>query len=111
MREVIWSDQARDEFFAILRHIARDNPIAAGRVADRIDSAASHLAEMPTGRPGRVSGTYEKVVSRLPYIIACEIGGRPEGGEAGAVLHVIHGARDWPDGGWPSSSAGVDRDG
>lgn len=100
-RPVVWADTARAGYFAILRYIARDNPDAAGRVAARIDAAAAALAEFPTGRPGRVKGTYEKVLPGLPYILAYEITARPEGGEQVAILHLIHGARHWPAESWP----------
>ena len=101
-RGVVWSNQARDEYLAILRHIAADNVAAAERVAARIEQAAADLADFATGRPGRVSGTYEKVLPGLPYILAYEIIGRREGGETVAILHVIHGARDWREGQWPA---------
>lgn len=55
---------------------------------------------MATGRPGRVSGTYEKSVTRLPYIVAyalTERGGR----EVVSILRVIHTSRDWVDEEWP----------
>lgn len=39
----------------------------------------------------------------LPYIVAYEIIAHPEGGETVAILHVIHGARDWPAEQWPAS--------
>jgi toxin ParE1/3/4 len=55
---------------------------------------------MSTGRIGRVSGTYEKVVGGLPYVIAYAITDRA-GREAVTILRVIHGARDWPDEDWP----------
>ena len=79
-RRVVWSDTARDNYLALLRTIAEDNPDAAGRV----------------------SGTCEKVLPGLPYILAYELVSRPEGGEVVAILHVIHGARDWPAGEWPA---------
>lgn len=56
---------------------------------------------MPTGRRGRVGGTYEKMVSGLSTIIAYTITPQPAGGEAVTILHVMHGARDWPSGRWP----------
>jgi plasmid stabilization system protein ParE len=56
---------------------------------------------MPTGRKGRVSGTYEKVVGGLPYIIAYALGDDPPHQETITILHVIHGARDWPEETWP----------
>lgn len=101
-RRVVWSHTARDDYLAILRTIAEENPDAAERVADRIESAAAGLSDFATGRAGRVTGTYEKVLPGLPYILAYELVSRPEGGEMVAILHVIHGARDWPAGEWPT---------
>ena len=101
-RRVVWSNTARDDYLAILRHIAEENPGAAERVADRIEGAAAGLSDFATGRAGRVIGTYEKLLPGLPYILAYELVSRPEGGEMVAILHVIHGARDWPAGEWPS---------
>jgi plasmid stabilization system protein ParE len=80
--------------------IARDNPAAAVRVADRIRDTGTALGEMATGRPGRITGTYEKSVIRLPYIISYglrQIAGR----ESVVILRVIHTARDWPAEVWP----------
>jgi toxin ParE1/3/4 len=57
---------------------------------------------MPTGRRGRVAGTYEKILSGLPYIIAYVLETTPAGEEVLAVLRVIHGARQWSHKGWPN---------
>jgi len=100
-RPVQWSRQALDDLKSQIAYIAADNPAAAGRVTDRLEAAALALGDMPTGRPGRVSGTYEKVVTRLPYIVAYAIT-RGEAGEAVSILRVIHTSRDWPDETWPA---------
>ena len=100
-RSVVWADPARADLLGVFRYIAEENPDAAARVAARIEDAAAGLSDFATGRPGRVSGTYEKVFPGLPYILAYEIGPRPDGGEAVTILHVIHGARDWPAHEWP----------
>ena len=100
-RPVLWAEAARDDYLGIIRFIAQENPDAAERVADGIDQAILRLGDMAVGRAGRVSGTYEKVVAGLPYIIAYDIVAQPDGGEMIAVLHVIHGARNWPKGEWP----------
>lgn len=100
-RRVVWADSARADYLAIVRYIAQENPDAAERVADRIEGAAAALSDFATGRAGRVTGTYEKVLPSLPYILAYEIISRPEGGETVAILHVIHGARNWPSEEWP----------
>lgn len=100
-RPVLWSRDALDDLKRQLVHIAADDPIAADRVVDRLRKAAAQLEDFATGRPGRVSGTYEKSVTGLPYIIAYELVAR-KAGEVVAILHVIHTARDWPEEAWPS---------
>ena len=99
-RPVRWSIEALDDLADQVSYIARDNPSAARRVADAIDRTAFALGEMPTGRPGRVTGTYEKSVTRLPYILAYAIT-QASGEEAVAIVRVIHTSRDWPAENWP----------
>jgi plasmid stabilization system protein ParE len=43
------------------------------------------------GRPGRIEGTRELVISRTPYIAAYRIGG-----DTVRILRVLHGAQQWP---------------
>jgi plasmid stabilization system protein ParE len=99
-RPVQWSRTALDELKQQIAFIAADNPRAAQRVRDSLRSAAVALGEGATGRPGRVAGTYEKPVPRLPYIIAYEITRSPVS-EYISILRVIHTARDWPEDRWP----------
>jgi toxin ParE1/3/4 len=101
VRRVDWSIDALDELNGIVAYIARDNPIAANNVADTIERTVHGLVARPTGRMGRVNGTYEKVVSGLPYIIAYALGDELKGHETITILRVIHGARDWPEESWP----------
>lgn len=100
-RRLVWSDRGRRDFREIVAYISERNPPAAAKVAERIDQAARALAHMPTGRRGRVSGTFEKPLPGLPYIIAYALETTPAGDEVLAVLRVIHGARDWPAETWP----------
>ena len=100
-RPVIWSRSALDDLKAQVAYIAAENPAAALRVADVIRATATALSEIPTGRPGRVTDTYEKSVTRLPYIIAYAISSSPAG-EAIAIVRVIHTARDWREEDWPA---------
>jgi plasmid stabilization system protein ParE len=79
VKRVVWSRDALDEFGGLVEYIAYDDPLAALGVADRIDEAIVRLAEMPTGRKGRVSGTYEKSVTGLPYIIAYSLSDESKG--------------------------------
>lgn len=101
-RPIIWSRSALDDLKAQVAYITAENPAAAQRVADAIRAAASALSDIPTGRPGRVTDTYEKSVARLPYIIAYAIISSPAG-EGIAIIRVIHTARDWPDEQWPKA--------
>ncbi|MGO8070134.1 type II toxin-antitoxin system RelE/ParE family toxin [Rhizobium leguminosarum] len=94
MRPVLWSKQAHQDNLETLRYIAKDNPDAAERVVDAIEDAGKKLGEFTTGRPGRITGTYEKSLTRFPYIISYEL--RPIAGrESVVILRVIHTARDW----------------
>lgn len=96
-RRVEWSASALDDLDQTIAHIARENPAAARKVAAGIGRAAIGLGLRPTGRPGRVPGSYEKSVTGLPYVIAYAV---PDGSRI-VVLRVIHTARDWPKGQWP----------
>ena len=96
-RPVGWSREVLDDIKDQVAFIARDNPRAARRIADRLRDAGAALGDLAAGRPGRVTGTYEKSVSRLPYVIAYEL--RPIAGrDSVVILHVIHTARGWPAG-------------
>jgi len=99
-RRVRWSREALDDIKAQVAFIAKDDRLAAVRVADRLRDTAAALGERAIGRPGRVTGTYEKSVARLSYIIAYALADQA-GSEAVVILRVIHTARDWPAEGWP----------
>ena len=72
-RPVRWSNDALADLAEQVAYIAADNPVAARRVADALDKTALALGDMPIGRPGRVTGTYEKSVTGLPYVVAYAI--------------------------------------
>jgi toxin ParE1/3/4 len=56
------------------------------------DKSLRRLADAPRlGRPGRVGGTRELVITGTPYIAAYRLG--PQRAE---VLRVLHGAQRWP---------------
>jgi toxin ParE1/3/4 len=96
--KVRWTDPAQTDLFEILDYIARDDPYAAERVEQRLVNAVASLAQQPRrGRPGRIQGTRELVIPRLPYIVIYRIVERPlrPVGEI-AVMRILHGARRWP---------------
>jgi len=89
---VRWTRRALREQDQAFEWIVAENPAAAREVIDRIYAATRLLAEQPRmGRPGRISGTRELVVSRTPYIVVYRVGA-----ESVDILAVIHHARDWP---------------
>lgn len=79
-----------------MSYSAAGGPSAARLVRQRIARTVELLAETPVGHPGRVKGTYEKLVLRTPYIIAYALSD-----QAVTLLHVIHSHRDWPEDTWP----------
>ena len=94
-RKVLWSKTALEDFKEQITYIATDNPSAARRVATHVKEAAVNLGEMAIGRPGRVTGTYERVLSNLPYILVYALAPNRLG-EAVVILRLIHTSQDWP---------------
>ena len=74
-------------------YIARDDPEAAARTVERIAMSVERLAaHAALGRPGRVPGTRELVVSGTPYLVPYRVRG-----DTVEILRVFHGARKWPE--------------
>ena len=88
-----WSAFALADRDGIFDYIEAENPAAAVAIDARIVAAARRLLDFPeSGRPGRVSGTRELVVTGTPYIAAYTVAA-----EAIRILRVLHGAQQWPD--------------
>ena len=90
--QVRWTLKALVNLDDAVEYIAGDNITASADVAQRIWDAAQMLTLQPgIGRPGRVSGTHELVISGLPYIL-------PYVEKEGAViiLRVMHTSIKWP---------------
>ena len=76
----------------IRAYIEQERPGGAKMTGDGIRTAVSHLAQFPEGgRQGRVTGTRELVVPRLPFIVVYRVTGNHVD-----VLAILHGARRWP---------------
>jgi addiction module RelE/StbE family toxin len=90
--KVIIREAAYDDLDRISVWIAKDRPRSADSVIDRILESAERLGHFPyMGHVGRVSGTYEWVVSALPYIIVYTINTNDD---EVTVVAVFHGAQD-----------------
>ncbi|MFV3128829.1 type II toxin-antitoxin system RelE/ParE family toxin [Niveispirillum sp. KHB5.9] len=87
---MLWLPTALEEIKAVGRRIAADNPAAARRVVAEIRRTGQTMGERSLGRPGRVNGTFEKLVTSLPYILAYAIHIRKDGVEQITILRVIH---------------------
>ena len=73
--------------------IAADDSVAARLVVERVLDAVAQLAEQPSlGRPGRVHGTRELVVSKTRYLIPYRVQG-----DTVEILRVFHTSRRLPD--------------
>jgi len=90
--KINWSLPAINDLRSASEFIAEENPKAARRMASRIQEAVEYLEEQPNmGRPGRLEGTRELVVSGTPFVVVYWV---REGGIQ--ILRILHHARKWP---------------
>lgn len=86
-----WHPEARSDLLSIVDYISDDNPDAAQRLKDDIESKVAALPEHPhLYRAGRVGGTREMVVRSNYIVVYAERDGEV------TILRVLHGARRWP---------------
>jgi toxin ParE1/3/4 len=87
-----WSVFALADRDAIFETIEADSPRAAASIDDRVRARVEGLERFPEmGRPGRIEGTRELVISGTPYIAAYRIVG-----DTVRILRLLHGAQQWP---------------
>lgn len=88
-----WTERALAEIDEIFAYVAADTPAAAERLTLVIKTKAQLLLDHPEiGRPGRVDGTREFVMTGTPYILPYRVrDGRVE------ILAALHASRQWPD--------------
>jgi toxin ParE1/3/4 len=82
----VWAQADRDVIFdTIEADNSRTAVVVDKRSSDRVDV----LRRLPrSGRPGRVEGTRELVITRTPYIVAYRIIG-----DTVRILRVLHNSR------------------
>ena len=90
---IVWSPSARRDLERVRDYIALHRPLAAAKIAALLVEHVESLCSFPSiGRPGRVPGTRELVVSETPFLIPYRVeDDRVE------IIAVLHGARRWPD--------------
>lgn len=91
--KLVWAQFALADRSSIFSRIEADSPAAAAHVDEQIVLAVRRLLDFPeSGRPSRIAGTRELVVSRTPYIAAYVVTT-----ERVRILRILHGAQIWPD--------------
>lgn len=87
-----WLPAANENRFEQLDYIARDNPLAAIGQDEEIERQVNMLLQQPKmGRPGRLKGTRELVISGTPFIVVYRLQiNRIE------VIRLLHSSQQWP---------------
>jgi toxin ParE1/3/4 len=90
---IVWAEQATQQLDRARDYIALSNSEdVAVRITMRIVTSVERLTTFPmSGRPGRVAGTRELVVSNSPFIVAYRVEH-----ERIMILAIYHGAQQWP---------------
>ena len=91
--KVKWLRRALENLDEEAAYIAKDSPQVASEFVRHLRASASMLGDHPNmGRPGRIAGTRELVVTRFSYILPYRVRSN-----AIEVLRVFHTARKWPE--------------
>jgi toxin ParE1/3/4 len=91
--KIVWTRLALSDLDKAYNYIAANNPSAAVDTINRIEKAVNALVQYPEiGRPGRIPGTKELVVTRTPFILPYRVEDKHL-----KILAVIHTARQWPE--------------
>lgn len=90
---ISWKPTATAELVQyVVDYANRHDPLTAWHVFDEVQTRAEILGDQPgIGRPGRVRGTREFVVTGTPFILVYRL--RDTQVE---ILRVLHGRQQWP---------------
>ena len=87
-----WLRKALQNLDEEAAYLSQQSPQVARRFVESVNAAVNRLAEHPaTGRPGRVQGTRELVITDFPYLVPYRV--RNQSVE---VLRVFHTSRTPP---------------
>ncbi len=93
--EIKWLRKALLNLEQEAEYIAKDDPLAARLVVQRIYHTVSLLRENPSlGHPGRLPGTRELVIPKTRYIVPYRVRPRLQRIE---ILRVFHASRRLPE--------------
>jgi toxin ParE1/3/4 len=89
--KILWTAAALRHLSEAREYIEIDNPAAATRQIEIIETSVNHLRAFPMmGRSGRLAGTRELPIPATPYIVVYRVKEKSV-----QVLAVLHGARNW----------------
>jgi toxin ParE1/3/4 len=92
--EIIWTGPALRDYRNIIERLNDLNPSASHRIEGAVLRRVTQLEAHPKiGRAGRVAGTRELLITRMPYLIIYEL---QDDDNAALILRVLHGAQRWP---------------
>ena len=87
-----WLPQAQRNRLEQLDYIAQDKPLAAIGQDEQIERQINMLLAHPKmGRPGRVTGSSELVISGTPFVVIYRLQE-----QSIEVLRLLHSAQQWP---------------
>ena len=90
--QIIWLKTALKNLDELAEYIAQESPQAASQVVEAIETQVNLLATQPAlGRPGRVLGSRELVISNTHYLVPYRIKNN-----AVEILRVFHTSRRPP---------------
>ena len=91
---LVWAPRAPQAQQAAIDYIAEDSPVAALNQLSEIERQIDMLLQFPEmGRPGRVKGTRELVISQTPFIVVYRLKLRAKRIE---LIRFLHGSQQWP---------------
>ena len=92
--KLVWRAKAASDRKRAIQFIADQNVGAALSQLDEIERQTDLLIDQPEiGRPGRIEGTRELVISRTSFIVIYRV--RKEVKQV-EILRLVHGAQKWP---------------
>lgn len=87
-----WTEQAADDLERIADYLLTHVPDRAPELIRAVYDAPTALLTFPNrGRPGKLAGTRELVLTPLPYVVVYAIRE-----DIIFVVRILHGAQQWP---------------
>jgi len=91
VHKLVWKKRAQTDLLNIVRTISQDNPDAAEKLANEIESKAEQLSAHPKAfRLGRKRGTHE-MVAHPNYLVIYRVQT-----DTVEILRIKHVAQQWP---------------